>query len=131
MAQWNIPADLKYTKSDEWIRLEGDEAVVGVSDYAQSSLSTLTFVDLPKVGATFKAGEQFGAVESTKAASDIYIPVGGTISAVNSALENDPEVINNDPYGAGWMVRLKPTNKADIDGLLDAAAYTKHCEERG
>ena len=131
MAQWNIPADLKYTKTDEWIRLEGEEAIVGISDYAQSSLSTLTFVDLPKVGAAFKAGEQFGAVESTKAASEIYLPVAGTITATNTALENDPETINNDPYGAGWLVRLKLANAADINGLLDAAAYTKHCEERG
>jgi glycine cleavage system H protein len=121
----NVPADLRYAKSHEWIRLESDgTATVGISDYAQNSLGDITYVQLPKVGATLKAGETFGVVESVKAASDLYAPVGGTVVAVNSALDNAPETVNSAPYAEGWMLKLKVSDNASDAGLMDAAAYT-------
>ena len=122
----NIPADLRYAKSHEWARPEGDGTVtVGITDYAQNSLGDITYVQVPKVGAALKAGETFGVVESVKAASDLYAPIGGTVVAVNAALESAPESVNREPYAAGWMIKLKPANPADLNALLDAAAYTK------
>jgi glycine cleavage system H protein len=126
----NIPSDLKYTKNDEWVRVEGDAAVAGISDYAQNALSDIVYVELPAVGDTFKQSESFGSVESVKAASDVYLPVGGTITAVNEALAAAPEVVNSDPYGAGWMVKFTIANPAELEGLMDAAAYAKYCDER-
>ncbi len=123
----NVPGDLRYAKSHEWLKLESDgSALVGISDYAQNSLGDITFVQLPKVGATLAAGATFGVVESVKAASDLYSPVSGTVVAVNAALDSAPETVNSAPYGAGWMLRLKLANAAEADALLDAAAYTKH-----
>ena len=120
-----IPADLRYAKSHEWLRPEADgTATVGITDYAQSSLGDITFVQLPKVGATLKAGETFGVVESVKAASDLYLPVAGTILAINSALDGAPETVNSAPYGGGWMLRLKLADPAAVGALLDPAAYT-------
>jgi len=120
----SIPADLRYAKSHEWLRRESDGTVtVGITDYAQNSLGDITFVQLPKVGASFGAGATFGVVESVKAASDLYAPVAGAIVAVNSALEGAPETVNRSPFGEGWMIRLKPADAAAGANLLDAAAY--------
>ncbi|MCX6950949.1 MAG: glycine cleavage system protein GcvH [Verrucomicrobia bacterium] len=122
----NVPTELRYAKSHEWLKLESDgTATVGITDYAQSSLGDITYVQLPKVGATLKAGETFGVVESVKAASDLYAPVAGTVIAINGALDSAPESLNTAPYDAAWMLKLKLANPADAAALLDAAAYTK------
>jgi len=122
----NIPAELRYAKSHEWLRLEGDGTVtVGITDYAQNSLGDITYVQVPKVGAVLKAGETFGVVESVKAASDLYAPVAGTVVAVNGALDGAPETVNRDPYADGWMLKLKPADSASVAALLDAEAYSK------
>ena len=119
-----VPSDLRYAKSHEWVKLgEGGIATVGITDYAQSSLGDITFVQLPKVGATLKAGAGFGVVESVKAASDVYAPVSGTVTAVNGALDAAPETLNREPYAGGWLLQLKLANPAEVDALLDAAAY--------
>jgi glycine cleavage system H protein len=131
MASLKIPADLKYTRSDEWIKMDGSEAVIGVTDYAQDALSDVVYVELPQVGESFRAGESFGTVESVKAASDMHMPIGGTVTAVNSELENTPEKVNQSPYGEGWFIRIRPTNPAELDQLLDASAYGKYSDERG
>jgi glycine cleavage system H protein len=122
-----IPAELRYAKSHEWLKLDGDgTATVGITDYAQNSLGDITYVQVPKVGATLKAGETFGVVESVKAASDLYAPVAGTVVAVNAALDSAPETVNRDPYSEGWMLRLKLADPAAAAAaLLDAAAYEK------
>jgi glycine cleavage system H protein len=120
----NIPAELRYAKSHEWVRLESDgTATVGITDYAQNSLGDITYVQLPKVGAALKAGETFGVVESVKAASDLYAPVAGTVTAVNSALDSAPETVNKEPYTSGWMLKLKLADPASVNALLDANAY--------
>jgi len=122
----NIPPGLRYAKSHEWLKLEGDgTATIGISDYAQAALGDITFVQLPKVGAVLKAGDTFGVVESVKAASDLYAPVAGTVAAVNAALDQAPETVNHEPFDGGWMIRLKVANPADAGALLDAAAYAK------
>jgi glycine cleavage system H protein len=122
----NIPADLRYAKSHEWLKLESDGTVtVGITDYAQNSLGDITYVQVPKVGATLQAGETFGVVESVKAASDLYAPVAGTVVAVNGALDTAPETVNRAPYAEGWMLKLKPSDPAAAGALLDAAAYVK------
>ena len=120
----NIPSDLRYAKSHEWLKSEADGTVtVGITDYAQNSLGDITFVQLPKVGTVLKAGETLGVIESVKAASDVYAPVGGTVVAVNGALDHAPETVNGSPYEAGWLMKVKPANPADAGQLLDAAAY--------
>jgi glycine cleavage system H protein len=120
----NIPTDLRYAKSHEWLRPEADgTATVGITDYAQASLGDITFVQLPKVGATLKAGETFGVVESVKAASDLYLPVAGTVLGINSALDGAPETVNSAPYDGGWMLKLKLADPAAVGALLDPAAY--------
>ena len=122
----NVPDSLRYAKSHEWLKLESDgTATVGITDYAQSSLGDITYVQLPKVGAVFKAGDTFGVVESVKAASDLYAPVACTITAINSALDSAPESLNTAPYDGAWMLKVKVTNPADAAALLDAAAYQK------
>jgi glycine cleavage system H protein len=122
----NIPAELRYAKSHEWLKLESDgTATIGITDYAQNSLGDITYVQLPKVGATLKAGETFGVVESVKAASDLYAPVAGTVVAVNPALNSAPETVNRAPYGDGWMLKLKLTDPAAGGSLMDAAGYGK------
>jgi glycine cleavage system H protein len=122
----NIPPDLRYAKSHEWVKLEADgTATIGITDFAQDSLGDITYVQVPKVGATVKAGETFGVVESVKAASDLYAPIGGTVVAVNSALESAPEIVNRAPYAEGWMLKVKPTDQGAISSLLDADAYAK------
>ncbi|MES2692861.1 MAG: glycine cleavage system protein GcvH [Verrucomicrobiota bacterium] len=122
----NIPADLRYAKSHEWAKTESDGTVtIGITDYAQNSLGDITYVQVPKVGATVKAGETFGVVESVKAASDLYAPISGTVVAVNGALDSAPETVNRAPYGEGWMLKVKPTDAGAVNALLDAAAYGK------
>ncbi len=120
----NVPGALRYAKSHEWLKLEGDgTATVGITDYAQGSLGDITYVQLPKVGAVLGKGAAFGVVESVKAASDVYAPVGGSVVAVNTALDSAPETLNKDPYGAGCILRLKPSDPAETGALLDASAY--------
>jgi glycine cleavage system H protein len=122
----NVPAELRYAKSHEWLKSEADGTVsVGITDYAQASLGDITYVQLPKVGAVLKAGAPFGVVESVKAASDVYSPVSGTVTAVNTALDSKPETLNADPYGSGWIMKLKAADAADAGALMDAAAYAK------
>ncbi len=122
----NIPEDLQYTKSHEWVRIEGDTATIGITDHAQDELGDVVFVELPEEGDTFDAGESFGTVESVKAVSDLYTPVGGEVVEVNSALDDAPENINEDPYGEGWIVKLRTTDEAD---LLSSEEYEKVVEE--
>jgi glycine cleavage system H protein len=122
----NIPSELKYAKSHEWLKVDADgTALIGITDYAQNSLGDITFVQVPKVGATVKAGETFGVVESVKAASDVYSPVSGTILEVNKALDSNPEKVNSSPYADGWMLKLKLGNPAEANALLSAADYEK------
>lgn len=125
-----IPAGLLYTKEDEWIKVEGDEGVVGLTDYAQDALSDIVYVELPDEGDEFSFGETFGVVESVKAAADLYMPAAGEVIAVNEDLPDAPEVLNTDPYGEGWMVRIKLSNPDELAELMDADAYTAYCEER-
>lgn len=127
----NFPTDLKYTKSDEWIRVKGKEAEAGLTDYAQSHLSDIVYVELPEVGAEFAQGQPFGSIESVKAASDMNLPASGTITAVNEALADKPEVVNSDPYGAGWIVKFTLSNPGELASLMDAASYEAYCNERG
>jgi glycine cleavage system H protein len=124
----NIPADLRYTKEHEYVKPTGDPAVVqvGITDYAQGELGDVVFVELPKVGAAFDRMAVFGTIEAVKAVSDLYTPVAGTVTEVNSALEHDPAVVNRDPYGAGWMIKLRVKNPAELDQLLRSADYQKH-----
>lgn len=125
----NIPVDLKYTSSHEWVRRETDGTVtVGITDHAQDLLGDMVFVELPEVGRQAKAGQECAVVESVKAASDVYSPVTGEIVAMNEALSDSPELVNKDPYGEGWMMRIRPAADADIDGLLDADAYQAQIE---
>jgi glycine cleavage system H protein len=122
----NVPPDRKYTKSHEWLKLEaGGTATVGITDYAQNSLGDITFVQLPKAGAVLKAGESFGVVESVKAASDLYVPVGGTVVAVNAALDRAPETVNRLPFDDGWLIKLKVANPAEANTLLSPGDYAK------
>lgn len=130
MSTISTPADLKYAKSDEWLRLEGDTATVGISDFAQDQLNDIVFVELPEVGKTVSKGEAFGVVESVKAASDLYAPISGTVTEVNTALEDSPELINSDPFGKGWIARLRVTDPSSADDLMDAEAYKAYCETR-
>ncbi|MBQ7214259.1 MAG: glycine cleavage system protein GcvH [Bacteroidales bacterium] len=121
----NIPENLKFTKDHEWIRPEGDEAVVGITDYAQSELGDIVFVDINTVGEILSQGDVFGAVDAVKTASDIFMPVGGEVLAVNDALEGAPELVNQSPYGEGWMVRIRMTSPDELDTLLSAAEYAE------
>ena len=119
----NIPANLKYTKDHEWIRLEGDEAYVGITDYAQSELGEIVFVDINTVGETVAKDDVFGSVEAVKTVSDLNMPVTGEVLEVNEELNDQPELVNNDPYGKGWMIKIAVKDKAEMDTLLDAAGY--------
>lgn len=119
----NVPAELKYTKEHEWIRVEGDEAVIGITDYAQSQLGDIVFVECETVGDNLEAGDTFGTVEAVKTVSDLYMPVGGEVLEFNEELEGEPELVNKDPYGKGWIIRIKLGDEAEIDGLLTVDAY--------
>ena len=120
-----LPDDLRYAKDHEWTRLEGDKVKIGIDDYAQDQLGDIVFVELPEVGATFSKGEEFGTVESVKAVSELFMPVGGEILAINTALEETPEHVNNSPYEDGWMIEIKPSDVAEMDALMDKEAYIK------
>jgi glycine cleavage system H protein len=124
---FKTPADLQYTKTHEWIRIEGEEATIGITDYAQDALGDVVYVDLPEVGASYEAGSSFGAVESVKAASDLYVPVGGEVTAVNSALLDTPETLNSDPYGEGWLIQIRVA--PGVGALMSADAYEKYVDE--
>ena len=123
ISELNLPEDVRYAEDHEWVKSEGDTAKIGISDYAQDQLGDVVFVELPQVGDVFEKGAEFGTVESVKAVSELYIPVGGEVVAVNTALEEAPELVNTDPYGEGWMVAVKPSDPAQIDALMDKAAY--------
>jgi glycine cleavage system H protein len=124
----NFPEELRYTKDHEWVRVEGAEGVVGITDFAQDALGDVVFVELPAVGATLKQGDAFGVVESNKSVSDLFAPVAGTVVAINEGLADAPESVNADPYGGGWMIRIALASPAATDGLLDAAAYRQHAD---
>lgn len=119
----NIPENLKYTKDHEWVKIEGDEAYVGITDYAQNELGDIVFVEIESEGDQLDKEEVFGTVEAVKTVSDIFMPVSGEVLEVNSKLEDSPEVINKDPYGEGWLIKLKITNKEELDDLLDSSGY--------
>jgi len=121
----NLPDDLRYAKDHEWTKLEGDKVKIGIDDYAQDQLGDIVFVELPEVGATFSKGEEFGTVESVKAVSELFMPIGGEILAINTALEETPEHVNNSPYDEGWMIEIKPSDVAEMDALMDKEAYIK------
>ena len=119
----NFPANLRYTKDHEWVSLEGDTATIGITDFAQRELGDIVYVEVETVGKNMQAGEVFGTVEAVKTVSDLFLPVSGTILELNPALAGAPELVNNDPYGGGWMVKIKVSNAADVNDLMDAAAY--------
>ena len=128
------PENLRYTKEHEWVRVEGDEATIGISDYAQDELGDVVYLDLPWDDAgsrEFKAGERFGDIESVKATSELFIPVSGTLVAVNNTLQSTPELVNSQPYGDGWMLRVRLSDPAELDKLMDAAAYTEFLKTAG
>jgi glycine cleavage system H protein len=118
-----LDSEARYAETHEWVRKDGDECVCGISDHAQESLSDIVYVELPEAGDAFDKGDSFGVVESVKAASDVYMPMGGEITAVNEALEDTPELVNQDPYGEGWLIRFTPSDPAEFDDLLDGAGY--------
>ncbi len=119
----DYPANLKYTKDHEWVRVEGDTAIVGITDFAQDALGDIVFVELPKVGQDVDAGKGAAVVESVKSVSDVYAPLSGKVSEVNSELEASPETVNKDPYKSGWMFKIKLKNKSDVEKLMDSKAY--------
>lgn len=125
----NIDPSSRYLKSHEWARIEGSEVLIGISDHAQDALSDIVYVELPRVGARLAKGATFGVVESVKAASDVYMPVSGTITATNKSLEKTPETINKDPYLTGWLIKVAPDDPSEMSALLDAAAYSKYLSE--
>ena len=131
MADYEIPAELHYTREDEWCRVEGNRVVVGVTDYAQQQLGDIVFVELPAVGTTIERGEPFGVIESVKAVSDLYAPVTGEVVEINADLGDRPEQVNEDCYGDGWLIAVAVSDDADLSEHLDAAAYRRHVEERG
>ncbi len=119
----NIPAELKYSRDHEWIRRDDDLLVLGITDFAQSELGDIIFVEFPDVEASFEQGEVFGTVEAVKTVADLFMPVSGEVVEVNSSLEDTPEQVNGDPYGLGWLVKVRPTDSSQLDGLMDASAY--------
>jgi glycine cleavage system H protein len=129
MASWKTVDNAKYAKSDEWVIVDGDTATIGITDYAQDQLNDIVYVELPEVGSSITKGSEFGSVESVKAASPLVSPVSGTVSEVNKALEDEPELINSDPFGKGWIAKIK-VSSADLSDLMDAAAYAAYCENR-
>ena len=127
----NFPPDLKYTENDEWIRVEGHNGTIGISDYAQDQLSDVVFVEIiAELDEALDQGDACATVESVKAAADVYMPVGGSVTEFNEELLDAPELVNSDPYGAAWMIKIELADPSQLDGLLDAVAYQKHCEAR-
>lgn len=125
----NFPTNVKYTNEHEWIRLEGDEAYVGITDYAQEQLGDIVFVDVTTEGETLEKGEVFGNIEVVKTVSDLFLPIGGEVLEINPELEEHPELVNKDPYGDGWLIKIKPTDTTEMDELLDAEAYKQIINE--
>ena len=119
----NFPSNLRYTKDHEWIKLDGNVATIGITDYAQRELGDIVYVEVETIGKPLKAGEVFGTVEAVKTVSDLFLPVDGTITELNAALANSPESVNSDPYGEGWMVKMTVNNPSDVEALMDATAY--------
>jgi len=122
----NVPDDLKYTEEHEWLRVDGNIATVGITDYAQGELGDVVFVELPEVGAAVERMAPFGTIEAVKAVSELFAPVSGKVAEINSALEDDPMQVNNDPYGTGWMIKIEMSDAGELDQMLDAAAYADH-----
>ena len=125
----NYPTNVKYTNEHEWIRLEGEEAYVGITDYAQDQLGDIVFVDITTEGETLEKGETFGTIEVVKTVSDLFMPIGGQVLEINPDLEEHPELVNQDPYGKGWLIKTKPTDTTEMDELLDAEAYKQIINE--
>ena len=125
----NAPEDLSYTKDHEWVRAKGEQATIGITDHAQQQLGDVVYVELPKVGDKFEASEPFGSVESVKAVSEVYMPLGGSVIEVNESLNDSPEQVNEDPYGDGWMIRIKIDNLAQVDALLTSIEYEDYIKE--
>ena len=121
----NFPAELKYSKDHEWVKIDGDVAYIGITEFAQGELGDIVFVDVNTIGKTVKQFELFGSIEAVKTVSDLFLPVGGTILELNNALNNNPELVNSDSYGKGWMVKIKLTDAKDLDNLMDSVAYAK------
>jgi glycine cleavage system H protein len=130
VAEYEIPDDLRYSNEDEWTRVEGERAVVGVTDYAQQQLGDIVYVELPEVGATVEQGAPFGVIESVKAVSELYAPVSGKVLEINAELEEHPEWVNDDCYGDGWMIAVRVEEEEEVASLLDAKAYRKHVSDR-
>jgi glycine cleavage system H protein len=124
----NFPENLRYTKDHEWVKIEGDEATVGITDFAQRELGDIVYVEIETVGKELNSGDVFGTVEAVKTVSDLFLPVSGTVTEVNPGLNSNPEAVNSDPYGEGWMIKMKVSNAADLDNLLTAKAYQKMVE---
>ena len=119
----NVPENLQYSKDHEWVRVEGDTAVIGITDHAQEQLGDVVYVELPKAGESFAANESFGSVESVKAVSEVFTPVSGAVTDANASLNDEPEKVNQDPYGEGWMIKIKMSDRNEVDSLLAAAEY--------
>lgn len=130
MGDWKTPKALKYAESDEWFSVEDDVVTIGITDYAQDQLNDIVYIELKEVGDALAAGDSFGEVESVKAASEMYSAAAGEIIAVNADLEDAPEIVNADPFGAGWMVKIKTADASALDELMDAAAYDRYCDSR-
>ena len=126
----NVPEDLHYSKDHEWVRVDGDEAIIGITDYAQNSLGDVVYVELPKAGDEFSASESFGSVESVKAVSEIFTPVSGVVSRINESLADEPEKVNSDPYGEGWLIRVRLSDASETESLMDVDAYKAHLAEQ-
>lgn len=124
----NIPENLRYSKDHEWVSVEGDSASIGITDYAQSSLGDVVYIDMPRVGDKFAAHEAFGSVESVKAVSEVFTPIGGEVTEVNDGLNDNPEKVNSDPYGDAWFIKIKMDNPLEADGLLSSAEYEEYLE---
>ncbi|MDX1648235.1 MAG: glycine cleavage system protein GcvH [Myxococcota bacterium] len=130
MAEYDVPENLRFSAEDEWARVEGERATVGITDYAQQQLGDVVFVELPEAGRTLEKGEPFGVIESVKAVSDLFAPVSGEVLEVNEALAEQPESVNEDCYGDGWMVVIQLDDPSEVDGLMSAQAYTQHVKDR-
>jgi glycine cleavage system H protein len=130
MAEYDVPQELRYTREDEWIRIEGERVVIGVTDYAQQQLGDVVFVELPAAGGVIERGEPFGVVESVKAVADLFGPVSGRVVEANALLADQPELVNQDCYGDGWMLVVEPDDPSEIDDLLVASAYRQHVKDR-
>ncbi len=130
MGDWKVPAELKYAKTDEWFSVDGNVVTIGITDYAQDQLNDIVYVEFKDPGDSIAAGDSFGEVESVKAASEMYSAVGGEIIEVNAALEDSPEVVNADPFGAGWMVKIRADDLSALDAMMDAASYDAYCDSR-